>query len=165
MHGYHNPREHDKQSGLSQVAFDQYYDTRYEQSTFPEEYAIEISVYQRDLESAYERLMRFLKDAHLESPLLHQNEVDLIGLCTAKPKILATAWAIPSIGSDSKIGGKDMIDKFEKDTEFYGYHLPPGYDGMLNWYRAVWLYLIVLYRFQNSSVCSLRHVYCDTILL
>lgn len=82
--------------------------------------------------------MKLLKDSQLENPLLHPHEVDLITLCISKPAILSSSWQLPALGSDTqKIGGKEMIDKFERDLEVFGYHLPPGYDSFVNWYTGV----------------------------
>lgn len=125
-----------------------------------EERRVESLIYLRNLSDAYLCLTQLLKESQKLSPLLHPHEVDLIQLCTGKAAIPSSSWAIGE-GSDKV---KEMIDKFEKDLEIYGYHLPPGYNQMMSWYKMVSTFIFTLKKLNDTKIPEKTRLGFETIV-
>ena len=100
---------------------------KYEQK---EERALEIAVQNRDLNEAFEILVKYSRNNFAPIPAKLEYEKELINFCKLKPAIEKSSW---------KISDSQPIDKVEIkfDISELGYGFPPGFGVFSQWLNLV----------------------------
>ena len=108
---------------------------KFDSMIHPEEYQIERAVFLRDISDALSKLISLSATSRATDNSIHPHESDLIALLIPRAPLDPQSWHI-AIDTD-KQGGREMIDRLEKDLEVYSYYLPPRFGVMKNWFTNI----------------------------